>query len=175
MKQKNYTSIIWVLTITINGLIAIAYFLPKNTSLKEYDFTVLPSVNAILNGATFISLLIARVAAKKKEIYMHRAFIFLAFVFTFFFLCSYLLYHFCAPATKFGGTGLIRDVYFFILITHVFLAALIVPLALRTMSFALNGDIDKHRKAAKWTMPIWLYVSLTGVIVYLLISPYYPH
>lgn len=173
MKQKNYTSIIWALTIAINGLIAIAYFLPKNNSLKEFDFSPLPSVNAILNGATFISLLSARIAAKKKDIYVHRAFIFLAFVFTFFFLCSYLLYHFSAPSTKFGGTGLIRGIYFFILITHIFLAALIVPLALRTMSFALNGNIAKHRKAAKWTMPIWLYVSLTGVIVYILISPYY--
>lgn len=175
MKQKNYTSLIWVLTIAINGLITIAYFLPKNVSLKEYDLSLLPLVNAVLNGLTFISLLIARIAAKKKNIYMHRAFIFLAFTFTFFFLCSYLLYHFSVPSTKFGGTGLIRGIYFFILITHIFLAVLIVPLALRTMSFALNGNIVKHRKAAKWTMPIWLYVSLTGVIVYLLISPYYPY
>jgi len=153
MKQKNYTSIIWTLTIAINGLIAIAYFLPKNNSLKEYDLSLLPSVNAILNGATFISLVIARVAAKKKDIYLHGAFIFLAFVFTFFFLCSYLLYHFSAPSTKFGGSGLIRSIYFFILITHVFLAALIVPLALRTMSFALNGNIAKHERRLNGPCP----------------------
>ncbi|SFM78701.1 putative membrane protein [Chitinophaga sp. YR627] len=175
MKQKNYTPLIGGLTIAINGLIATAYFLPKFDCLKGYDFSVLPLINAISNGATFIALLAALIAIKKKNVLLHRSFIFLAFAFTALFLFSYLLYHFSTPSAKFGGTGIVRGIYFFILPTHIFLAVLIVPLALITMGMGLNGNIVKHRKMAAWTMPIWLYVSSTGVIVYLMISPYYPH
>jgi putative membrane protein len=175
MKQKNYAPLIWMLTIAINGLIATAYFLPKIDSLKVYDLSRLPLLNAIFNGSTFIALLAALISIKRKKINAHRSFIFLAFLFTSLFLFSYLLYHFSTPSTSFGGTGMIKTIYFLILITHMFLAALIVPLALVTMSYGLTGNLSKHRKLAAWAMPIWLYVSLTGVIVYFLISPYYPH
>lgn len=175
MKEKKYTFLIWTLTIAINGLIAIAYFLPKLNALRGYDFSMLPLFNAVLNGSTFMALLAALIAIKNQRISIHKRFVFLAFAFTAIFLFSYLLYHFSTPSTRFGGTGMIRTVYFFILVTHIFLAALIVPLALITMSYGLNGNIVSHRKVAAWTMPIWMYVSLTGVIVYLLISPYYPH
>ncbi len=104
---------------------------------------------------------------------LHRTFVCLAFSFTALFLFSYLLYHFSTPSTRYGGEGILRGIYFFILLTHVFLAALIVPLALFTMASGLNNQINRHRKIAKWTMPIWLYVSFTGVLVYILISPYY--
>ncbi|WP_245552113.1 DUF420 domain-containing protein [Chitinophaga pinensis] len=166
---------IWTLAIFINGLITVSYFLPKIDTLKHYNFSVLPLVNAVLNGSTFIALLTALIAVNKKNELLHRSFVFLAFAFTSLFLFSYLLYHFSTPSTQFGGSGVIKGIYFFILLTHIFLAVLIVPLALITMGFGLNGNIIKHRKVAAWTMPIWLYVSLTGVIVYLMISPYYPH
>jgi len=175
MKQKNFTPLIWILTMAINGLIATAYFIPKNDLLNGYDLTKLPLLNAVLNGSTFIALIAALVSIKRKRVIAHRSFVFLAFSFTALFLFSYLLYHFSIPSTRFGGTGMIKAIYFLILVTHIFLAALIVPLALVTMSYALNGNLNKHRKIAAWTMPIWLYVSLTGVIVYFLISPYYPH
>ncbi|UOE52518.1 DUF420 domain-containing protein [Mucilaginibacter sp. SMC90] len=175
MKQKNYTPLIWFLTVAINGLIATAYFLPKTDALKRYDLSWLPLLNALLNGSTFIALLAALISIKQKKIKAHRSFVFLAFSFTSLFLFSYLLYHFSTPSTRFGGTGSIKNIYFLILISHIFLAALIVPLALLTMSYGINGNLIRHRKLAAWTMPIWLYVSLTGVIVYLMISPYYPH
>jgi len=175
MPQRNYKSLIWLLTVAINGLIALAFFLPKIPALKGYDFSKLPLLNAILNGLTFCSLVIALLAIRRKKVPLHRTFVFLAFVFTSIFLFSYLLYHFTTPSTKYGGDGILRTAYFFILVTHVFLAALIVPLALLTMAFGLNNQINRHRKIARWTMPIWLYVSATGVIVYLLISSYYHH
>lgn len=172
-KKKNYNAIIWILTLAINGLIAVAFFLPDIESLKKYDFSFLPSLNAILNSLTFTSLIFALVFIKKRNIKRHKQFIFLAFTWTSLFLISYLLYHFSIPSTKFGGQGIIRAVYFFILLTHIFLAAIIVPLALVSIGKGLNMEVEKHRKIARWTMPIWLYVSLTGVIVYLMISPYY--
>jgi len=173
MIQKKYNTIIWILTVAINGLIALSYFLPKFDFLKGCDIKILPLLNALLNCSTFIALLIALLAVRRKNVPVHRGFIFLAFCFTAAFLFFYLLYHFSVPSAKFGGVGLLRYIYFFLLITHIFLAAAIVPLALITISYGLNGKIEAHRKIACWTMPIWLYVSFTGVIIYVLISPYY--
>ncbi|MBM4166363.1 MAG: DUF420 domain-containing protein [Ignavibacteria bacterium] len=170
---KNYKPLIWTLTIAINSLIAIAFFLPDIDLLKRYDFSFLPLLNAILNSLTFISLIIALFAIKQKNIKIHKTFIFLALFWTGVFLISYLLYHFSTPSTKFGGQGLIRYIYFFILMTHIFLAAIIVPIALITIGRGLNMEVPQHKKIARWTMPLWLYVCLTGVIVYLMISPYY--
>lgn len=89
------------------------------------------------------------------------------------FLISYLTYHSMAESTSYGGTGFLKDVYYFILITHLILAMALLPLSLFTLTKGLNMQVKKHRKIARWTMPIWLYVSITGVLVYLLISPYY--
>ena len=105
---------------------------------------------------------------------MHRLCMLSAFVFSSTFLVSYIIYHYCAPETHFGGEGIIRLIYFFLLITHILLAISIVPLTLLTLYRIWKKDIVRHKKIAKWTFPIWLYVSITGVVVYLLISPYYP-
>lgn len=172
-KPRNYKTLIWTLTLAVNGLIAIAFFLPEMELLKHYDLSFLPLLNAILNTFTFISLIVALLAIRQKNIKRHKAFVLLALFWTSIFLVSYLLYHFSTPSTKFGGEGIIRGVYFTILLTHIFLAAIIVPLALISIGRGLNMEVQKHRKIARWTMPIWLYVSLTGVIVYLMISPYY--
>lgn len=174
MQQRNYKPLIVVLTIAINGLILLAFILPKLPVWKRYHFSVLPLLNAVLNGLTFLLLLAALYAALRKKIRLHRLFIFLAFSCTSLFLFAYLLYHFSTPSTRYGGGGILRGIYFFILSTHVFLAALTVPLALFTMAAGLNNQVERHRKIARWTMPVWLYVSFTGVVVYLLISPYYP-
>ena len=164
-----------MLSIAINGLIVLAFFLPEISALKRHDFSRLPFFNAVLNGLTFFSLMIARFAIHRRNILIHRTFVFLAFAFTSLFLFLYLLYHFSTPSVKYGGDGILRGIYYFVLLTHIFLAALIVPLALLTMAFGLNNQIKQHRKIANWTMPIWLYVSFTGVVIYLLISPYYHH
>lgn len=171
MSYRNAMLLIWVLTIVINGLILLTFFLPKVSLVDGCDYSSLPMLNAILNGLTFFSLLFASYAVRRKNILLHRSSIFLAFSYTTLFLFSYLLYHFSMPATHYTGDGILRGVYFFILFTHVVLAAIIVPLGLLSMAFALNNQISQHRKIARWTMPIWLYVSFTGVVVYLLISP----
>lgn len=175
VKQRNYNPLIWVLSIVVIGVIFGTYFLPKSTdgTIMGIELTVLPLLNAILNSFTFVFLAIALMMIKKKNIKLHRNFIFAAFVSTFLFCVSYLTYHSLAESTSYGGEGVLKSIYYFILLTHIVLAALIVPLALVTLGRGLNMNVEKHRKIARWTMPIWLYVSLTGVLVYLLISPYY--
>lgn len=175
MPYKNSILLIWVLTIVIKGLILLTFFMPKVSLVAGCDYSSLPMLNAILNGLTFFSLLFALFAVRRKDILLHRSSIFLAFSFTSLFLFSYLLYHFSMPSTSYKEDGILREVYYFILVTHVLLAAIIVPLGLLAMAFALNNRINQHRKIARWTMPIWLYVSFTGVVVYLLINPYYQH
>ncbi|AKD58471.1 membrane protein [Spirosoma radiotolerans] len=170
---RNYKPLIWTLALEINGLIIFVIFFPHKERFSDYDFSYLPLLEAIMNGLTFIFLLLALLAIKQKNIPKHRNLIWSAFLSTLFFLVSYLLYHFTTPSTKFGGQGAIRYIYYFILITHILLAVVIVPLALISISRGLNMEVELHRKITRWSMPIWLYVSSTGVIVYLLISPYY--
>src|SRR5699024_5985123 len=109
----------------------------------------------------------------KKNITIHRNFIFAAFTTTTLFLITYLTYHYLAPSTSFGGEGIVKGIYYFVLISHITLAPIVVALALFTLTWGLTRQVEKHKKIARWTMPIWLYVSLTGVIVYMMISPYY--
>jgi putative membrane protein len=172
-KQRNYTPLIVTLTIAINTLVAILYFMPEYKGLGDVNLKFLPFLNAVLNSFTFVFLIAALVSIKQKNIQRHRRYIFAAFISTTLFLISYVTYHALAPTTYYGGHGILRPIYFFILITHIVLAAVIVPLALITVTRGLNMQVEKHRKIARWTMPLWLYVSFTGVVVYLMISPYY--
>ncbi|WP_060678972.1 DUF420 domain-containing protein [Virgibacillus halodenitrificans] len=175
IKQKNYTPLIWILSIAIVAVILGTNLLPKSKdgTIFGMELTVLPGINAFLNSFTFLFLIGALVMIKKKNIQAHRRFIVAAFVSTFLFFISYLTYHSMAESTTYGGDGILMYVYYFVLITHIVLAAVIVPLALITLSRGLNMQVPKHRKIARWTMPLWLYVSFTGVLVYFMISPYY--
>ncbi|MFD2114460.1 DUF420 domain-containing protein [Paenibacillus yanchengensis] len=173
MKEKNYTPLVAVLTVVIVGLVAVLFFLPAYSGEIGFDLLMLPLLNAIFNSFTFLFLVIALFAIKKKNIRMHRSFVLAAFVTTTLFLLSYVTYHFLSESTSYGGDGIAKGIYFFILITHILLAIVVVPLALLSLFRGLANQVDKHRKIARWTMPIWLYVSLSGVIVYLMISPYY--
>ena len=173
VKERNFTPIIVLLTIVINALVAFLYFMPKYDNLSDVDLTILPFLNAVFNSFTFVFLVAALVSIKQKNIMLHKRFILAAFITTALFLVSYVTYHGMAESTAFGGEGTIRYVYYFILLTHIVLSAAIVPLALVTVARGLNMKVEKHRKIARWTMPIWLYVSLTGVLVYIMISPYY--
>jgi len=129
----------------------------------------LPAVNASLNGACTILLLCGFFAIRTRKISLHRFFMVTAFFCSAIFLILYLYFHFHAGIIRFGGQGWIRPVYFTILITHTTLAVVIVPLVLITLSRALSERFDKHRAIARWTLPLWLYVSITGVIVYWLL------
>lgn len=173
LKQRNYTPLIISLSIGINVLVAILFFLPGYKGADHLDITIFPMMNAIFNSFTFVFLLLALYMIKQKNIKLHRQFIIAAFTTTALFLISYVTYHYLAESTTYGGEGAIRYIYFFILISHIIMAIVIVPLALITVARGLNMQVEKHRKIARWTMPLWLYVSLTGVIVYLMISPYY--
>ncbi|MFD1019176.1 DUF420 domain-containing protein [Thalassobacillus hwangdonensis] len=172
-KDTNYVPLVIGLSVAINAIVIALLFLPKIEVVESGSITILPLLNAMLNSFTFVFLLAALYMIFKKNIKWHRNFIFAAFTSTALFLVSYLTYHSMASSTSYGGEGVIAYIYYFILITHIVLAAAIVPLALLTLFRGLAMKVDKHRKIARWTMPLWLYVSLTGVIVYIMISPYY--
>ncbi len=126
----------------------------------------LPTVNASLNTISTILLTIGFLMIRRRKIVAHRNCMIAAFVVSGLFLTSYLIYHYHAGSTPFEGSGWIRYVYFAVLIPHIILAASILPLALITLYFALRKRFTKHRRIARWTLPIWLYVSVTGIIVY---------
>lgn len=138
-----------------------------------FDVHVLPLINAILNGATALVLIASLVAVKNKNIDLHEKLIYVGMVLSLLFLVVYIMYHTTAGHTKFGGEGTIRTVYFFLLITHIILAAIQAPFVLYAFLYGYTGQIEKHQKIVKFSYPIWLYVSITGVICYLMISPYY--
>lgn len=173
--QKNFTSIVVSLSIIINAIILILFFSPIGYRGEvNFDLTIFPRINAILNSFTFVFLLVALFAIKKKNIKVHRNFIIAAFSSTALFCISYLTYHFLSTEpTRHGGEGFVKMFYLFILTSHSILAALIVPLALFAFFWGITSQVEKHRKIVRWAMPIWLYVSFTGVLVYILISPYY--
>lgn len=172
-RVRNYTPAIIIITIIINGLVLLLSGMPKLELDLGFDVKILPLINAILNTFTFIFLVAALTAIIKKNVKLHTKFIFAAFTTTALFLITYVAHHALSEATTFGGEGPLQAIYYFILITHIVLAAVIVPLALVTLARGLNMQDQKHKKIARWTMPLWLYVSVTGVLVYILISPYY--
>ncbi|HRN42859.1 MAG: DUF420 domain-containing protein [Flavobacteriales bacterium] len=171
MKADNpYKSLIILLSIVVPVAVAVLYVLPKTETTL---FSFLPMLNATINGTTFFVLIAALVAIKNKNVVLHKRLMWTALILSVLFLLSYVLYHATTPSTSFGGEGTIKYVYFFILLTHILLSAIVVPLVLLTLVRALAEKFDQHRKLAKITLPIWLYVTLTGVLVYLMISPYY--
>ena len=133
------------------------------------DYTALPGVNASLNALSTIWLVAGWFFIRRRQIERHRFCMIAAFVTSTLFLASYLVYHANVGSVPFRGQGAIRTVYFAILVTHIVLAAVILPLALMTLSRALTRRFDRHRKIARWTLPIWLYVSVTGVMIYLML------
>ncbi|SFV32389.1 putative membrane protein [Thermoflavifilum thermophilum] len=179
-KQKNgvqhsYTGIIVTISVVIPLVVAALFILPHPDIRVGFRLTILPFFNAICNSVTAILLLASLYFIKHGQRQWHMRCNLAAVVLSVLFLISYVIYHSLAPETHFGGEGVIRYVYFFILITHILLAAVIVPLVLITLVRALQGRFDRHKKIARITWPLWFYVAVTGVLVYVLISPYYPH
>jgi uncharacterized membrane protein YozB (DUF420 family) len=132
-----------------------------------------PALNAVLNAISAVFLSCGYAMIRRKKILAHRACMILAFSSSTIFLISYLIYHARVGSVHFQGQGWIRPVYFTLLGTHTVLAAAIVPLALITLTRALREQFDRHRRIARWTLPIWLYVSVTGVIIYFLLYHLY--
>ena len=166
---KNYKSLITILSIIIPIAVAVLFKVHINVKLPIF----LPPIYATLNGLTAILLVMAVVAIKKGNINAHQKYIKTALACSALFLIMYVLYHMTSTSTKFGGEGIVKYIYFFILITHIILSIGVIPLVLTTFVRGLNRQDEKHKKIAKYTFPLWLYVAVTGVIVYLMIHPYY--
>jgi len=133
------------------------------------DYSIFPKINATLNGCSAALLVTGRVLIARRQKTAHRAVMLTALGTSAVFLLSYLYYHYHVGSVHFRGTGWSRTVYFTILISHTILAAVIVPMVIITLNRALRGRFDRHRAIARWTFPLWLYVSVTGVVVYLML------
>jgi putative membrane protein len=134
----------------------------------------LPTVNALLNSASALFLVTGYIFIRRRQVNRHKACMVAAFALSVAFLTSYVIYHAQVGSVPFRGSGWIRPVYFTILISHVSLAATVVPLAVVTLARALRGTFERHRRIARWTLPIWLYVSVTGVVVYWMVYHFQP-
>lgn len=139
----------------------------------DIDFSFLPAFHATLNGLASIALIFAYLAIRKKNIPRHRFFMVTALVLSVLFLISYVVYHFTTPETTFCKEGTIRYIYFFLLITHIILAAVILPFILFTFIRAVTLQFDRHKKMARWVLPFWFYVTVTGPVLYLLLRDCY--
>lgn len=137
------------------------------------DFSFLPPIHASLNALCAVILLFAFYYIKNGQVEKHRQAIYGAMLCSALFLVSYVLYHFTTPETRYGGEGILRTLYFFFLITHVVLAAVILPFILLTFTRAYTFQYERHKKMARWVFPLWLYVAVTGPICYLMLQPYY--
>jgi len=168
--------VIIILGIVIPLVIALLYLVPPPENMSPGLKRVIqyaPMFNALINGTTFILLVSALIAVKNKKIQLHSTLMSLSILLGVFFLLSYIAYHFSFPDTHYPEDAPYRGLYFLILISHIVLSGAVVPLVLISYVRGLNGEIEKHKKIVKFAFPIWLYVTLTGVIVYLMISPYY--
>jgi putative membrane protein len=173
-QEKKYNRIITILSIVIPLAVALLF----GVNLKSLGFdveplTFLPPIYASINGFTALLLIGAVIAIKKRNKKLHEQLNTAAIICSVFFLLMYIAYHMTSESTKFEGEGTIKYVYYFILLTHILLSVVVIPFVLITFVRAKLGKFPEHKKIAKITFPLWLYVAITGVIVYIMISPYY--
>lgn len=172
LKEKKFNKLITLVSIVIPVVVAILFGV-KLPNVEPLSF--LPPIYAATNGLTALLLLAAVWAIKNGNRKLHQNLMTTCIALSLAFLVMYVAYHMTSDSTTFGGEGWIKGVYYFILITHIILSIAIIPLVLRTYARAYLKQFESHRKLARITFPIWLYVAVTGVIVYLMISPYYIH
>jgi putative membrane protein len=172
--EQKFSKFIIIVSILIPVVVALLF----SVKLKDFGYNVeplsfLPRIYATINGITAVVLLAGVLAIKNGKRKLHEQLMTTAIALSVAFLVMYVAYHMTSDSTKFGGEGMIRNVYFFILISHILLSIAVIPLVMITYVRALAQKFDRHKKIAKITFPIWLYVAVTGVVVYLMISPYY--
>lgn len=172
-ESKGVLRLITVISIAVPIVVAILLFMPTKIEVASNWVYFLPHLNAVINTAATVALIAAIVFIKQNNIAYHRASMTVAFALGAVFLVSYVIYHATAESTSFGGEGWIRPIYYFILITHIVLAAVALFPILLAYYYGYTDQRNKHRKIVKFAYPIWLYVTITGVVVYLMISPYY--
>ena len=177
MKKKDsfFVPLIITLSIIIPIVVALLMLLPDlfHIESESFDFSSLPFFHAILNGSTSVLLLTGFLLIKNKKTNLHKISMLSAFVLSSVFLLSYVTSKLTNSPVPFGGEGMIRYIYFFILISHIILSVLVLPLALFSIYRGMTGEFEKHKAIVKYTFPIWMYVAITGVLVYILMSPYY--
>ncbi|MCB9263279.1 MAG: DUF420 domain-containing protein [Flavobacteriales bacterium] len=161
------SALVFVLVIILNRKL----ITPPETPAFVFQF---PKIIAAINAVCSVLLILSFRAIKQKKVALHKKYNLTTFALSALFLIFYVTFHFFVDETTFGGTGIVRPIYYFILITHIVLAAIILPLILMSFYYGLNNKVEKHRKLVKWTFPLWLYVTVSGVIVYFMISPHYP-
>lgn len=172
--EKKFSKFIVLVSVLIPVVVALLF----SVKLKDFGYNVqplsfLPPIYTTINGITAVVLVAGVLAIKNGKRKLHERLMTTAIALSVAFLVMYVAYHMTTDSTKFGGEGSIKMVYFFILISHIILSIAVIPLVLITYVRALAERFDRHKKIAKITFPIWLYVAVTGVVVYLMISPYY--
>ncbi len=167
--EKSYKKLIVVISILIPAAVAILF----GVKIEGYNFSFLPRIYATINGLTALLLILAFVAIGNNKRFIHERLMKSSMGLSALFLILYIAYHMTSDSTPYGGEGILRNVYFFILISHILLSIAVVPLVLFTFERAISGDFVRHKALSKFAFPIWLYVAITGVIVYVMISPYY--
>lgn len=169
LDDKKYNKLIVVLSIVIPVAVAALFGIKIDAELPVF----LPPIYASINAITALVLVLAFIAIKSKKVILHERLMKFAIVLSVLFLLMYIAYHMTSDSTKFGGEGMIKYLYYFILISHIILSIAVIPFVLITYVRAITNNIEKHKRIAKITFPLWLYVAITGVVVYIMISPYY--
>ena len=169
LDDKKYNKLIVVLSIVIPVAVAALFGIKIDAELPVF----LPPIYAGVNAITALVLVLAFFAIQKKNIKWHERLMKFAIGLSVLFLLMYIAYHMTSDSTKFGGEGAAKYVYYFILVTHIILSIAVIPFVLITYVRAITNNIERHKKIAKITFPLWLYVAITGVVVYIMISPYY--
>ena len=176
MKNKSLTSKNkfrpWINVVSVAVPVVVALLFKVRLPNVE-ALTFLPPIYAAVNGITAILLILALIAIKNKKITLHENLMKTAIVCSFLFLVMYVAYHMTSDSTKYLGEGSVMYLYYFILISHIILSIIVIPLVLISYLRAYLGEVELHKKIVRFAFPIWLYVAVTGVIVYLMISPYY--
>jgi len=167
---KKYNRLIWILSIVIPVAVA-ALFGIRIPGVERLGF--LPPVYATINGLTAVILIVAVIQVKKGNRKNHERLMKTAVIFSVIFLLLYIAYHMTSDSTKYGGEGTLKYVYYFVLLTHIILSIIVIPFVLITFVRGITGQFERHKRIAKITFPLWLYVAISGVMVYLMISPYY--
>lgn len=173
--EKKMLSIIAILSVVIPVAVAILMFLPESARLQTDNHLIqgLPFFHAVINGSTFILLILGGIFIKNNMVRHHRMVMASAFILSAVFLVSYVVSKLSNDPVPYGGEGFMRSAYFFILVSHIILSVPVLPLAMLAIYRAYLNQIDKHKAIVRWTFPIWVYVSFTGVLVYLFMYPYY--
>lgn len=169
LDDKKYNKLIVILSIAIPIAVAVLFGVKIDVELSVF----LPPIYATINAITALVLILAVVQIKKGNRDTHEKLMKFAIVLSLLFLVMYILYHMTSESTKFGGEGAVKYMYYFVLISHILLSIVVIPFVLITYVRGITNNIEKHKKIAKITFPLWLYVAVSGVIVYLMISPYY--